>query len=352
MNFTFLLNPPPDRAWGTKLPDGKWNGMIGQLHRREIDIAPAEFTVTALRSEVVDFNVPITESHQKLFVKNPAESFNWTAFIEPLSWSCWGVIALFIIFVPLAMAPAIRLGNEPEQEEFTLSKSFCFVAGAMTIARGWNTTPWRIQNRILFFSVMLGGTLIYWHWEAMIISFLAVRTTVLPFSSMEEMLTKTDFKVAVQPGTSYVDTFRHSNNPMLKRIWTERIEPYIADYPQSKIGLSMKIIEESGYALFDNFFTTISYEPYEECQIIAVPVAYFPVQFAYAFQKKSPYFDAFWYQLNKMKERGATKQILEKYEAGKQVCPDYSGKPLGFGQCFTAFIALMGGMLLGFLCLG
>lgn len=29
MNFTFLLNPPPDRAWGTKLPDGKWNGMIG-----------------------------------------------------------------------------------------------------------------------------------------------------------------------------------------------------------------------------------------------------------------------------------------------------------------------------------
>ena len=57
------------------------------------------------------------------------------------------------------------------------------------------------------------------------------------------------------------------------------------------------------------------------------------------------------YQMNKMKERGTTKQILDKYEAEKQVCPDYSGKPLGFGQCFTAFIMLIGGVFLGLMAL-
>ena len=46
--------------------------------------------------------------------------------------------------------------------------------------------------------------------------------------------------------------------------------------------------------LFDNFYTTITYKPYKDCEIIAIPVAYFPVQFAYGFQKKSPYFDLFW----------------------------------------------------------
>ena len=51
-----------------------------------IDIAPAEFTITASRSKAVDFNLPIAESHQKLFVKNPAESFNWTAYFVPLEW--------------------------------------------------------------------------------------------------------------------------------------------------------------------------------------------------------------------------------------------------------------------------
>ena len=56
----------------------------------------------------------------------------------------------------------------------------------------------------------------------------------------------------------------------------------------------MTIINGDEYAFFDNFYTTITYEPYKTCQIIAIPIAYFPVQFAYAFPKKSPYFDAFW----------------------------------------------------------
>ena len=37
------------------------------------------------------------------------------------------------------------------------------------------------------------------------------------------------------------------------------------------------------------------------------------------------------------------KQILKKYDAQPQVCPDDSGKPLGFGACFTAFLVLISG---------
>ena len=30
MNFTYVQNPPKDRAWGSKLPDGTFDGMIGK----------------------------------------------------------------------------------------------------------------------------------------------------------------------------------------------------------------------------------------------------------------------------------------------------------------------------------
>ena len=40
-------------------------------------------------------------------------------------------------------------------------------------------------------------------------------------------------------------------------------------------------------------------------------------------------------------------QIMQKYQYEPQVCPDYSGKPLGIGQCFTAFVALGFGVTLG-----
>jgi hypothetical protein len=76
-------------------------------------------------------------------------------------------------------------------------------------------------------------------------------------------------------------------------------------------------------------------------------VAYFPVSFAYTIQKQSPYFDAFWFHMTRLKENGAFKQIMDSYETQPQVCPDYSGQPLAFGQCFTAFIFLICGIVLG-----
>ena len=51
------------------------------------------------------------------------------------------------------------------------------------------------SNRIAFASVIVAGTLIYWHWEAMVISYLAVRTTQLPITTLNELLTKSNYKV-------------------------------------------------------------------------------------------------------------------------------------------------------------
>ena len=56
MNFTYQIIMPPDMGWGT-FKNGKWNGMIRQLVDDEIDIAPAEFTITQSRSQGVDFLV-------------------------------------------------------------------------------------------------------------------------------------------------------------------------------------------------------------------------------------------------------------------------------------------------------
>ena len=53
------------------------------------------------------------------------------------------------------------------------------------------------------------------------------------------------------------------------------------------------------------------------------------------------------FYLKEMREKGALKQIFNKYDRGGQVCPDMSGQPLGFESCFTAFVALIGGVAAG-----
>ena len=81
---------------------------------------------------------------------------------------------------------------------------------------------------------------------------------------------------------------------------------------------------------------------YLACDVIALPENSGLNTESYAFQKNSPYMEIFNYFLQEMKEKGVTKQILEKYKSAPQVCPDMSGQPLGINNSFTAFLLLLG----------
>ena len=71
--------------------------------------------------------------------------------------------------------------------------------------------------------------------------------------------------------------------------------------------------------------------------------------YAWAFQKHSPYLDCFNFYLQEFKEKGAWDAIKSKYESRPQVCPNMSGMPIEFSSCFTAFLALIGGIFIAFI---
>ena len=86
------------------------------------------------------------------------------------------------------------LGNEPVQDDFSLSDCYCLAYKAL-LMQSWSNTPDSYQNRICFVCMMVAGMLLYWHWEAMIISYLAVKKVVLPYTSFEQLLSDSSDKV-------------------------------------------------------------------------------------------------------------------------------------------------------------
>ena len=82
---------------------------------------------------------------------------------------------------------------------------------------------------------------------------------------------------------------------------------------------------------------------YKNCTIIGTPAKYGITHVAFIYQKDSPYQGIFDYYIKEMKEKGALKQIFNKYQKGNPVCPDQSGKALGFESCITAFLFLLSG---------
>ena len=87
------------------------------------------------------------------------------------------------------------LGNEELNRDYKLGDSYCFVTKTF-LMMGSEMMPKTYSNRISFFTVVIAGTLFYWYWEAMVISYLSVRTIQLPILTLHDLIRKSDLKVA------------------------------------------------------------------------------------------------------------------------------------------------------------
>ena len=351
---------------------------LGQLIKDEIDIAAADFTVTFNRSQVVDFLPTLVQSWIQIFIQNPSASRNWLVFIEPITWQAWMIILVFFTCVPpiicsiffygnkrinqfwifniLILILVIKtnklfkfdLGKEDLKDEFRLSNCYVFAYKAL-LFHGWNYTPTFLQNRIAFITVVITAMICYWHWEAMIISYLAVRKIILPYESFEQLLTKSNDKVRVKTnrsqvicaftytymikvfiftvrilqinlqmsfiqikvltlkGVLYGDMFRYAKDPILRRVYDERMKDDFDNFPEVALSfdlLSLVILEhikekfpikpmkyevllyfqsddqllakilEGGYAVFDSASGWKTKPEYLDCLIVDLPIAY------------------------------------------------------------------------------
>jgi len=125
MNFTYDLVKPPDFEWGVEKDDqlGLWTGMVGQLQHRDVDIgnksnchklkvifaiAVTDFTVTKERSQVMTFAEPITQIYNSLFIKNPANVPNYTAYTQSFHWNVWFANLAVLVVGAIILYIAIR----------------------------------------------------------------------------------------------------------------------------------------------------------------------------------------------------------------------------------------------------
>ena len=130
MNFTFTIEWV--KAFGG-VKNGQWTGMIGikELHfinyfcsvgassvilgasfsffstgllkDRKKDFGASAFIMKQSRATVVDYLPTLMPSYQQLFIRNPAEAFDWEAYTLPLSGNAWMAVGIFFLILPLIM---------------------------------------------------------------------------------------------------------------------------------------------------------------------------------------------------------------------------------------------------------
>ena len=137
---------------------------------------------------MITFATPNLQIYHSIFIKNPAESFNFVAYIEPMHYLSWITIFIMIFVLPPVLSLTMKFPfKDYAYKEFTISKCYIYICSTLTM-RGWNILPNKISSRIALYSILAFGTLIFWHWEAMLISYLATRITILRYKSIPELL--------------------------------------------------------------------------------------------------------------------------------------------------------------------
>ena len=98
----------------------------------------------------------------------------------------------------------------------------------------------------------------FWHWEAMLISYLATRVVSLPFKDIPELLSNTQYRMIIMPGTSYEDAFKTSPDPIWQAAWIDRVQPNL----EESAGLltedvAEKMTTDGESAWYNNYFATM-----------------------------------------------------------------------------------------------
>ena len=145
-------------------------------------------------------------------------------------------------------------GKDPAYHEFTIGKCYVYLCSTLTM-RGWKILPSKLSSQIALFSLLFFGTMMFWHWEAMLISYLATRVISLPFKDIPDLVSNTEFRIILRPGTAFEDAFKTSPNQNWQAAWTDRVQPHLEEH----VGLSLqdmvdKMTRDEESAFYDNYF--------------------------------------------------------------------------------------------------
>ena len=69
--------------------------------------------MSASRKEAVSFSSELDYGTMGIFIKNPDNVYNFTAYLAPLTYWCWVSITLFLLLFSLVLFTMARLVKEP-----------------------------------------------------------------------------------------------------------------------------------------------------------------------------------------------------------------------------------------------
>ncbi|XP_071514970.1 ionotropic receptor 21a-like [Panulirus ornatus] len=218
LNFTAKFEEPPDRkTWGSKLENGSWYGMVGQLERNEVDIGVANLYVSSFQTEVLDFSAPYTSEMTCFMTRTEPPLPRWQALAFPFHIRMWlAILAGLTVSGPLLFFVAwcsSRCGGEEIRSLQSLSFSWYYAFG-MHFCEAHVSLPRMASTQILVMFLWLYTMILTIAYSSNLRAFLIVRKPPAMMETIKEVY-ESGLQVAAD-GTIYKAGIAASSDPYLQ----------------------------------------------------------------------------------------------------------------------------------------
>ncbi|XP_076053589.1 glutamate receptor U1-like [Oratosquilla oratoria] len=214
LNFSFDVYLPADRQWGTQLPNGSFNGIIGTIAKYEADFS-MDISITYDRGVHVDFTRGYTMDPLVVIMSKPKPLPQWLSLVrpyQPLVWLCF-LTALVAAGPSYWALQRVSVIDKPS----SLSHAcFTMYAAMLTQSRHW---PKNTGLRIFISLWLLFGLVVTTSYIGNLTAFLTVPASSPTVNSLEE-LARSDFTWGVRNnGMADYQLFKFSKEPLYRTIF-------------------------------------------------------------------------------------------------------------------------------------
>ncbi|XP_048505561.1 probable glutamate receptor isoform X3 [Athalia rosae] len=338
------------KAWGVLSPNGTWNGMIALLIDKVADLAASELVLTSTRINAVDFTIPIISSRFHTYIKRPSSLFiSWKGYTAPFATSIWLALGSLIILSSVVITVTEYVGHRYDVNRYgdsprprlgsTVLAVFGAFCGQGMLASVLPTT------RAAHLTVHLTSVILIAAYSAALISFLAVQTFTMPFTTMEGLLRDGTYRFGVTPNSAEYSLFSNTTDPVLRALFEERMVPD-EQLPITYIEGLHTVCREDGYGFMITDTMVGALENQVDCALEALETM-LQTSLAMAVAKNSPYRGIIDANILMMRDGGILNRIIESEWPTKFSKAEESWTSVKFGDVLPLVIVLAGGIILG-----
>ncbi|KOX67415.1 Glutamate receptor 1 [Melipona quadrifasciata] len=391
LGITYELRIVKDGKYGMENPDvpGGWNGMVGELIRKEADIAIAPMTITSERERVIDFSKPFMSLGISIMIKKPIKQKPGVfSFLNPLSKEIWVCVVFSYIGVSIVLFtvsrfspyewrvltlssggdPTMTTRNDPTLQhphgsqgsphiptssmanDFSIINSLWFALAAF-MQQGCDISPRSISGRIVgsvwwFFTLILISS-----YTANLAAFLTVERMVAPINSPEDLASQTEVQYGTLSHGSTWDFFRKSQINLYSKMWefmNSRKHVFVKTYDE---GIQRVRSSKGKYALLIESPKNEYINEREPCDTMKVGRNLDAKGFGVATPLGSPLKDPINLAVLSLKENGELTKLVNRWWYDRTECrhgdkQDASRNELSLSNVAGIFYILIGGLLL------